>query len=133
MACADNISAVQNEKRACRVKCTLYTQGQEATRTNGSTLTESRGKNDLRTAWIYPLSRTKKQQLYEDGFMTVGDELLPDFVCGVMECEGKSFEHLGKTLRPNGVMQHVESSVGTEHMFSRWRRGSRRFFSRAST
>ena len=45
VTCADNISAVQNEKRACRVKCTLYTQGQEATKTNGTTLTESTGKN----------------------------------------------------------------------------------------
>ena len=52
MTCADNISAVPNEKRACRVKC--YTQGQEATKTNGTTLTESRGKNDLRTASIHP-------------------------------------------------------------------------------
>ena len=55
MTCADNISAVQHEKRARRVKCTLYTQSQEATKTNGTTLTESRGKNDLRTARIYPL------------------------------------------------------------------------------
>ena len=54
MTCADNISAVQHEKRVCRVKCTLYTQGQEATKINGTTLTDSRGKNDLRTAWIYP-------------------------------------------------------------------------------
>ena len=43
--CADNIRAVQHEKRACRVKCTLSTQGQEATKTNGTTLTESRRKN----------------------------------------------------------------------------------------
>ena len=56
MTCADNISALQHEKRACRVKCTLHTQGQEATKTNGTTLTESREKNDLRTAWIYPRS-----------------------------------------------------------------------------
>ena len=48
MTCADNISAAQHEKRACRVKCTLYTQGQEATKTNGTTLTERRGKNDLK-------------------------------------------------------------------------------------
>ena len=54
MTCADNISAVQHEKRACRVKCALYTQSQEATKTNGTTLTESRRNNDLRTAWIYP-------------------------------------------------------------------------------
>ena len=52
MNCADNISAVQHEKCACRVKCTFYTQGQEARKTNGITLTENRGKNDLRTAWI---------------------------------------------------------------------------------
>ena len=44
MTCADNISAVQHEKRACRVKCTLDTQGQEATKTNGTTGTESRTK-----------------------------------------------------------------------------------------
>ena len=54
MTCADNISAVQHEKPACLVKCTLCTQSQEATKTNGTTLTESRGKNDLRRAWIYP-------------------------------------------------------------------------------
>ena len=54
MTCADNISAVQREKRACRVKCTIHAQGQEATKTNGTTLTESKGKNGLRTAWIYP-------------------------------------------------------------------------------
>ena len=54
MTCADNTSAVQHEKRACRVKCTLYIKGQEATKTDGTTLTESRRKNDLRTAWIYP-------------------------------------------------------------------------------
>ena len=54
MTCADNIRAVQQDKRACPVKCTLRTQSQEATKTNGTTLTESRGKNDLRTAWIYP-------------------------------------------------------------------------------
>ena len=42
MTCADNIIVVQHEKRACRVKCTLYTQGQEATKTNGTTGTESR-------------------------------------------------------------------------------------------
>ena len=45
---------MQHEKRACHVKCTLYTEGQEATKTNGTTLAESRGKDDLRTAWIYP-------------------------------------------------------------------------------
>ena len=37
MTCADNISTLQHEKRACRVKCTLYMQGQEATKTNGTT------------------------------------------------------------------------------------------------
>ena len=62
MTCADNNCAVQHEKRACRVKCTLYTQGQEATKTNGTTLTESKGKNDLRTAWIYPKNENKKKQ-----------------------------------------------------------------------
>ena len=53
-ASADIISAMQHEKRACRVKCTLCTQGQEATKTNETTVTESKGKNGLRTAWIYP-------------------------------------------------------------------------------
>ena len=42
MTCADYISAVQHEKRACRVKCTLCTQGQGATKTNGTTGTKSR-------------------------------------------------------------------------------------------
>ena len=41
MSCAHNISAVQHEKRGCRVKCTLHTR-QEATRTNGTTQTEGR-------------------------------------------------------------------------------------------
>ena len=59
MTCADNISAVQHEKCACRVKRTLCTQGQEATTTNGTTLSGSRGKNDLRTAWIYPRPRDR--------------------------------------------------------------------------
>ena len=37
-----------------RHACTLYTQGREATKTNGTALTESRVKKDLMTAWIYP-------------------------------------------------------------------------------
>ena len=55
MTCADNISAFQHEKRACRVKCTLHTQGQAATKTNGTTLTESRGKNEDSTDLSTPL------------------------------------------------------------------------------
>ena len=47
MTCADNISAVLHENPTCRVKCTLYTQGQEATKTNGTTLTETSKKEAL--------------------------------------------------------------------------------------
>ena len=52
MTCADNINALQHEKRACRVKCTFYTQGQEATKNDGTTGTECKTKecHTLRSA-----------------------------------------------------------------------------------
>ena len=75
MTCADNISAVQHEKRACRVKRTLYTQGQEATKTNGTTLTESRGKTDLRTAWIFQKRKQKKMKKKQVKTRKLWDEM----------------------------------------------------------
>ena len=60
MTCADNTSVVQHEKSEYRVKCTLYPQSQEATKTDGTTLTESRGKNDLRTAHGFIQKSTSK-------------------------------------------------------------------------
>ena len=39
--------------RMSRQEYALHTR-QEATKTNGTPLTESRAKNDLKTAWIYP-------------------------------------------------------------------------------
>ena len=74
MTCAHNISAVHHEKRACRVKCTLCTQSQEATKTHGTTLTESRGKNDLRTACIYPVSNSKKNNTSGEQRTTVQEQ-----------------------------------------------------------
>ena len=64
MTCADNISAVQHEKRVCRVKCTLHTQGQEATKTNGTTLTErmTRRQHGYEKNQKMKKLREKKQQ-----------------------------------------------------------------------